>query len=101
MFQPVFTVFMPPLLSPPHLPEGEQMWLANLGLQPVPPTDVAFCVSRGKGNVPLPVLSTAPSVNRTCHQQFHSSPLENCVGPIARRLYYNFLLQTRELLSGR
>lgn len=70
------------------------MWLANLGLQPVPPHRSGILRVRGKGNIPFPVLSTAPSGNRTCHQQ-------NCIGPIARRLYYNFLLQTRGLLSGR
>lgn len=45
------------------------MGLANLGLQPVPPHRRGILRVRGKGNIPLPVLSTAPSVNRTCHQR--------------------------------
>lgn len=84
MFQPVFIVFLTSSLSSlppsvltrphpfPHL-EGEQMWLANLWLQPVAPHRCGI-LSGGKGNVPLPVPSTAPPVNRICHQQLKSPP---------------------------
>lgn len=64
---PLYLPFSLSSLCLPLPPQGATI-AANLCLQPVPPHRCGILCVQGKGNVPLPALSTLQSVNRACHQ---------------------------------